>query len=77
MWRENNMKKYLIYTTAQVEPFEVETDRDLISKFNLYLENGWKDFEITHIKENMMGKFKYRVILNVDNIVSITTSEKL
>lgn len=71
------MKKYLIYTTAQVEPFEVETDRDLIGKFKQHLEHEYKDFEITHIKENMMGKFKYRVLLNVDNIVSITTSEKI
>lgn len=71
------MKKYLIYTTNSTEPFVVETDEDLLHKFNnaVYYEHGVMYIE--HTKNLMAGTFNYKVVLNVNNIVSITTSEKV
>lgn len=71
------MTKYLIYTTAQVEPFEVIVDYDITTLIGKAVENESKFVRITHTKENMMGSFKYDVLLNLENIVSITTSKKL
>lgn len=71
------MKKYLIYTTYSTEPFVIETDRELIILFERALELGEKTMFIQHKKDLVgMGTYKYEVMLNVNNIVSITTSEK-
>lgn len=72
------MKKYLIYTTNSTEPFVVETEEDLIHQFDnaVCYEHGVMYIE--HTKELLgMGTYKYNVLLNVNNIVSITTSEKV
>lgn len=72
------MKKYLIYTTNSTEPFVVETDEDLIDKFRYALNIADNDLYIRHTKELIgMGTYNYRVLLNVNQIVSITTSEKV
>lgn len=72
------MKKYLIYTTYSTEPFVIETDRELIILFERALELGEKTMYIQHKKDLIgMGTYKYDVLLNVNNIVSITTSEKV
>lgn len=72
------MKKYLIYTTNSTEPFVVETEEDLIKEFRLVLNSNYQFMRIEHKKELLgMGTYKYNVILNVNNIVSITTSEKV
>lgn len=71
------MKKYFIYTTNSTEPFVVETDKDLMGRFVRTIESGEKAMFIQHKKDLLgMGTYKYNVILNVNNIVSITTSEK-
>lgn len=71
------MKKYLIYTTNSTEPFVVETEEDLINEFSYTLSAGEQFMFIEHKKDLIgMGTYKYQVILNVNNIVSITTSEK-
>lgn len=72
------MKKYLIYTVNDTEPFVVETDRELITLFKRAIELGEETIYIKHNKDLMgMGTYKYEVLLTVNNIVSITTSEKL
>lgn len=72
------MKKYLIYTTNDTDPFTVETDVDLIDQFNEVLISNTPVLHVTHKKDLLgMGTYKYDVMLNVQNIVSITTSEKL
>lgn len=72
------MKKYLIYTTNSTEPFVVETDKDLIAKFRYALSTEDDDLYIQHTKDLIgMGTYHYKVLLNVNNIVSITTSEKV
>lgn len=72
------MKKYLIYTTNSTEPFVVETDRELITLFKRAIELGEETIYIKHNKDLIgMGTYKYEVLLTVNNIVSITTSEKL
>lgn len=72
------MKKYLIYTTNSTEPFVVETDKALMAKFVRTIESGEKTMFIQHNKDLIgMGTYKYNVLLNVNNIVSITTSEKV
>lgn len=72
------MKKYLIYTTNSTEPFIVETDNDLMTRFVRTIELGEKTMFIQHNKDLIgMGTYKYDVLLNVNNIVSITTSEKV
>lgn len=72
------MKKYLIYTTNSTEPFVVETDRELITLFKRAIELGEETIYIQHKKDLIgMGTYKYEVLLTVNNIVSITTSEKL
>lgn len=72
------MKKYLIYTTNSTEPFVVETDRELITLFKRAIELGQETIYIQHNKELIgMGTYKYEVLLTVNNIVSITTSEKV
>lgn len=72
------MKKYLIYTTNSTEPFVVETEEDLIDGFQNALSAGELFMFIQHNKDLVgMGIYKYEVMLNVDNIVSITTSEKV
>lgn len=72
------MKKYLIYTTNSTEPFVVETDRELITLFKRAIELGEETIYIEHNKDLVgMGTYKYYVMMNVNNIVSITRSEKL
>lgn len=72
------MKKYLIYTTNDTEPFTVESESNLIEMFKTALEFGEEAFKVEHYKELVgLGKHKYTVMLNVNNIVSITTSEKV
>lgn len=72
------MKKYLIYTTNSTEPFIVETEEDLIDEFSIMMLRGYPTMKIKHNKDLIgMGTYKYNVILNVNNIVSITTSEKV
>lgn len=72
------MKKYLIYTTNSTEPFVVETEEDLITEFTRTIELGEVTMFIEHRKDLIgMGTYKYQVMLNVENIVSITTSEKV
>lgn len=71
------MKKYYIYTTNSTEPFIIETDEDLILDLDNRLENNFNTMRIKHTKSLMSGTFNYVVLLNVNNIVSITTSEKV
>lgn len=71
------MKKYLIYTTNSTEPFVVETEEDLIDEFSNMMLRGYPTMKIKHKKDLIgMGTYKYEVLLNVNQIVSITTSEK-
>lgn len=56
----------------------VETEEDLIDKYLEAMQSGDKSLVIQHTKDLIgMGTYKYEVMLNVDNIVSITTSEKV
>lgn len=72
------MKKYSIYTTNSTEPFVVETEEDLIDKYLRAIQSGDKSLVIQHKKDLIgMGTYKYEVLLTVNNIVSITTSEKV
>lgn len=72
------MKKYFIYTTNSTEPFVVETEEDLIHKFDNAVCYDHGVMYIEHKKDLLgMGTYKYNVLLNVNNIVSITTSEKV
>lgn len=72
------MKKYLIYTTNSTEPFVVETEEDLINEFSYALSSEEHALYIRHKKDLLgMGTYEYEVLLNLDNIVSITTSEKV
>lgn len=72
------MKKYLIYTTNSTEPFIVETEVNLSLLFSKCCSMGEQTLYIEHRKDLIgMGTYKYQVMLNVNNIVSITTSEKL
>lgn len=72
------MKKYLIYTTNSTEPFVVETEEDLIDVFQYALSAEEHFMYIEHKKDLVgMGTYKYEVLLNVNQIVSITTSEKV
>lgn len=72
------MKKYLIYTTNSTEPFVVETEEDLIQQFDDAACYNHGVMYIEHKKDLIgMGTYKYQVMLNVNNIVSITTSEKV
>lgn len=72
------MKKYLIYTTNSTEPFVVETDRELITLFKRAIELEEETIYIQHKKDLIgLGTYKYDVLLNVNQIVSITRSEKV
>lgn len=72
------MKKYSIYTTNSTDPFVVETEEDLIDKYLRVIQSGDKSLVIQHKKDLIgIGTYKYNVLLNVNNIVSITTSEKV
>lgn len=72
------MKEYMIYTTNDSEPFIVKTDEDLQDKFKTSMANMVKYMEIKHSKDLLgLGKYTYKVLLNVDNIVSISTREKV
>lgn len=72
------MKKYLIYTTNSTEPFVVETEEDLINKYLQSVRSGDTKMFIQHKKDLIgLGTYKYDVLLNVNQIVSITTSEKV
>ena len=72
------MNKYLIYTTNSTEPFVVETDEDLIEVFARTINLGEATMFIEHKKDLVgMGTYKYYVMMNVNNIVSITRSEKV
>lgn len=72
------MKKYLIYTTNSTEPFMVETDRNLIVLFEHAREYSEETMFIQHTKDlSGRGTYKIDIILNVNQIVSITTSEKV
>lgn len=71
------MKKYLIYTTNSTEPFVVETEVDLIDRFTHIVLEEYPVMRIRHTKNLVgLGAYNYDVVLNVNNIVSITTSEK-
>lgn len=71
------MKKYSIYTTNSTEPFVVETEEDLILEFSDCWSMG-EPLYIQHKKDLIgLGTYKYDVLLNVNNIVSITRSEKV
>ena len=71
------MKKYLVYTTNSTEPFVVETEEDLIDKYLQTLRSSGNVLFIQHKKDLIgLGTYKYNVLLNVNQIVSITTSEK-
>lgn len=71
------MKKYFIYTTNSSEPFRVETEVDLIDEFHNALTASEQFMFIEHKKDLIgLGTYNYQVMLNVNNIVSITTSEK-
>lgn len=71
------MREYMIYTVNDTEPIIVKTEEDLVRKFKdaLYFDDGF--LQIDHIKEVIGGTFNYKVALNLDNIVSITTKEKI
>lgn len=72
------MKKYSIYTTNSIEPFLVETEEDLIDEYLKTLRSSGNVMFIQHKKDLIgMGTYKYNVLLNVNQIVSITTSEKV
>lgn len=72
------MKKYLIYTTNSTEPFVVETEEHLIDKYLRTIQSSGNVMFIQHKKDLIgMGTYKYNVLLNVNQIVSITTSEKV
>jgi hypothetical protein len=71
------MTEYTIYTTNDSEPFIVNTDEDLQEYFKTCLTNMIPYMEIKHTKKLMSGVFNYDVVLNVDQIVSISTREKL
>lgn len=72
------MKKYLIYTINSTEPYMVETDRNLIILFERVIDLGEKTMYIQHKKDLIgTGTHKIDMLLNVNNIVSITTSEKV
>lgn len=74
---ETAMKKYLIYTTNSTEPFVVHTEQDLIDEFSYALSAGEQSLYIEHKKDLIgLGTYEYQVMLNMNNIVSITTSEK-
>lgn len=71
------MKKYLIYTVNDTEPFVVETEEDLIKDF-CYAWNTGEPLYVEHKKELLgLGTYKYSVMMNVNQIVSITSSEKV
>ena len=70
------MKKYLIYTVNDTEPFVVETEKDLIKEF-CSAWNAGEPLYVEHKKELLgLGTYNYSVMMNVNNIVSVTTSEK-
>lgn len=72
------MKEYMIYTTNDSEPFIVNTDEDLQYMFECALGLDRRFMNVTHEKHlTGMGTYKYNVVLNVDNIVSISTREKV
>lgn len=72
------MNKYLIYTTNSTEPFVVETEEELIEAFSRTIKLGEATMFIEHEKDLVgMGTYKYYVMMNVNNIVSITRSEKV
>lgn len=72
------MKKYSIYTTNSTEPFVVETEEDLIQQLDDAVTYNHGVMYIEHKKDLIgMGTYKYNVLLNVNQIVSITTSEKV
>ena len=54
----------------------VETEKDLIKEF-CYAWNAGEPLYVEHKKELLgLGTYKYSVMMNVNNIVSVTTSEK-
>lgn len=72
------MKKYSIYTTNSTEPFLVETEEDLIALFEDALFYDYRLMHINHKKDLIgTGTHKIDMLLNVNQIVSITTSEKV
>lgn len=72
------MKMYFIETVNNTEPFVVETEEDLITRFTYTIELGEVTMLIQHKKDLPgLGTYKYNVMMNVNNIVSITTSEKV
>lgn len=72
------MKEYMIYTTNDSEPFIVKTDEELQDMFDDALCFGYKVLNIKHSKDLLgLGKYTYNVVLNVNNIVSISTREKV
>lgn len=72
------MKEYMIYTTNDTEPFIVKTDEDLQDMFECALGFDRRFMNVAHEKDlTGMGTYQYNVVLNVDNIVSISTREKV
>lgn len=72
------MKKYLIYTTNSTEPFVVETEENLIDEYLKILRSSDNIMFIKH-KKDLIGRGTYKIdmLLNVNQVVSITTSENV
>lgn len=71
------MTEYMIYTTNDTEPIIVKTEEDLLHLFSDALYFDCAFLRVKHIKEVIGGRFEYNVVFNLDNIVSITTKEKI
>lgn len=71
------MTKYRIYTTNDTKPFIIETNGDLLNDYIHAMEFNHPTMSIWHKKDmQALGVYKYRVVLNTHQIVSITTVEK-
>ena len=71
------MTKYLIYTSNDIEPFVIETDEDLFDKYIHAMNRNQPTLFIKHEKNlDELGFYKYKVLLNTQQIVSITEEKK-
>lgn len=71
------MKTYTIYTTGSSEPLVIEVDYDLLEMYKTDVRFGVETFTIKYYKDHIgIGRCKHEVVLNMRNIVSISTSEK-
>nr|DAF84386.1 MAG TPA: hypothetical protein [Caudoviricetes sp.] len=71
------MTTYTIYTTGSKDPFTFNVDYDLISTYkdSAYLTKP--TLTVEYMKDHLgMGVYKHTVILNMNNIVSISKAEK-